>query len=234
MVSKIFGCLSKSKRSNGFFCLHFYDSCQLCPGDGTRCVYRWVLLRSEFFHPVYTYNFHPGFSLTLVLPPSHRSLFSLVLAYYSISLRSGASPREFPVRGGGLRRGPPLTVLRKLVEITIIIRSNRSAMLRRVTPRLLASLPTSSECYLSSSSSSSSFFMIRLATCFRDAKKLAAKQSEDAASLNLGSVEKLDSFKTFHIGISISIFLWKTLMISTNVLLLTMSLSKLRKLRFFA
>lgn len=106
---------------------------------------------------VYTYNFHPGFSLTFTIVPYSLPLISLLSHSYLLLDSSSleASPHGFSVRGRGSRRGPPLTVLRKLVEITIIIRNNESTILRRVTPRLLASLPTSSECYLSSSSSSS-------------------------------------------------------------------------------
>lgn len=77
-----------------------------------------------------------------------------------------ASPYGFPVREGGLRRGSP-NRSGKLDEITIIIRSTGSTMLRRVTPLLLASLPSSSECFLPFSFSS-----ISLATCFRIRRNL--------------------------------------------------------------
>lgn len=138
---------------------------------------------------MYIRKFHPGCSFILILPL--RFLLSHTRPLFDFSSLE-ASPYRFPVREGDSRRGSA-NRSEKLDEMTIIIRSSESAMLRRVTPLLLASLPSSSECFLPFS-----FSINFLGHLLQNPTEFTAKQIGDLAFLNRWLVEELDVPKLVH------------------------------------
>lgn len=172
------------------------SSAKLPRAEETRCECRRLLPIRILSSCVYIRQFHPGSSSFFPLRDFFSRAFPPALRFLS---SPEASPCGFPVRGGGSRRGSP-NCSGKLGEITIIIIGVARA--RRYVAWLLsflASLPSSSECFLPFSFSS-----ISSATCFGIRRKFTVQQIEDPALLNCWLAEEFNDSKT---GTLISAFI---------------------------